>query len=408
MKKHITNFLEIQGYKTCSFRENDQQELIIRVKKKSKKNKCPACGASRKISIHAKGKWRLKKHSHFQEKQIHLEVQRNRLICLRCRKVFCEELPDIPKYFRKTNNFIKQSLNYLSKNSFNEVSGVNKIGYTSLKNQLYDYVNPYKLLREKIKWLEGLDKIYLGFDGQSFRGQEMVLTITEVRKKQLITILPNELKIDLIKFLKQLPRHIRLKVVGVSVDMTSKHKYILEQYFPNAKVVIDHYHVVQYAISSLQNLRRIIQSVNKKDIPIKKLIDKNSYSLTDQEKQTMIRYFMEYPQIKEAYWLKERICSIYKIKNPRKAEHKFKIIKNELLRSNEMDLQELGQTLSRWEKKILNYFTCRITNAYTEGIHTKCKLIKRKSYGFRNVNTYVRKLILGLVPLISILSIHTF
>ncbi|MCF7795088.1 transposase, partial [Patescibacteria group bacterium] len=41
------------------------------------------------------------------------------------------------------------------------------------------------------------------------------------------------------------------------------------------------------------------------------------------------------------------------------------------------------------------------------GIHNKCKLIKRKSYGFRNVETYVRKLILGIIPFLSIISIHT-
>ena len=128
----------------------------------------------------------------------------------------------------------------------------------------------------------------------------------------------------------------------------------------------------------------------------------------NKEKNIMLRYFLEFPELKRAYWLKERICSLYKIKNRRKARHKFKIIKYELLNSRELDLIELGNTLSRWEEKILNYFSCRITNAYTEGIHTKCKLIKRKSYGFRNVETYVRKLILGLVPLILIYSIHTF
>ena len=160
------------------------------MKKKSKKNVCPQCGGSRKISIHAKGKWKLKKHSHFQEKQIYLEIKRNRLICLKCRTVFCEEFPGIPKYARKTNNFIKQSLSYLSKNSFNEVASVNQISYSPLKNQLYNYVDPYKLLKEKIKWLAELERIYLGFDGQSFRGQDMILTITEVRKREVITILP--------------------------------------------------------------------------------------------------------------------------------------------------------------------------------------------------------------------------
>ena len=406
MKNDILNFLEIQGYKLVSVEENNDS-LIVSVLKKGIKDICPLCGRSRKISIHAKGKWSLKKHSNFQEKQIYLKVQRNRLICLRCKKVFSEYLPGIDLRFRKTNNFVKQSLKYLSKNSFNEVANVNACSYSSLKKQLYSHVNPYRLLDEAIKSLNELKEVYLGFDGQSFRGQEMVLTITELKTKKVITVLPSEHKRDLIKFLEYLPLDLRLQVKGISVDMTNKNKYVLEQYFPNALIVIDHFHVVSCAIRAVQNLRRTIQSVVGRQIDIKKLLDKSSYKLSSSEKNTLIRYFMEYPEIKEAYLLKERVVNLYKIRNPRKAEHKFRQIIFDLSNSKEDDLKELGRTLKRWDKKILNYFQCRITNAFTEGIHTKCKLIKRKSYGFRNVETYVRKLILGLLPFITIISLHT-
>lgn len=407
MKKHIINFLEIQGYLVCNFKENSNNQLIIKVKKKSKKNVCPRCGRSRKISIHAKGKWTLKKHSNFQEKQIYLEVKRDRLICLKCRKVFSEELPDIPKYARKTNNFIKQSLNYLSKNSFNEVAKVNQTSYSGLKNQLYNYVNPYQLLEHQIQQLNKLNEIYLGLDGQSFRGQDMILTITELKLKELITILPSESQSDLLIFLKQLPLSIRLKVKGISMDMTNKHFRLLKQYFPNAEIVIDHYHVVQQAIYRLQEVRKIIQNVHRIQIPIKKELEKNYESLNKEEKIKMLKYFIIYPELKEAYWFKERLRSIYRVRKYSKAKRKYIILKNELLNSNNLSLRELGKTLKNWQIEILNYFVCRITNAYTEGLHTKCKLIKRKSYGFRNVDTYVRKLLLGLIPLITILSIHT-
>ena len=83
MKNSISNFLEIQGYKIGPIKEQKDKELVIRItKKKSYRNKCPDCG-SHKISCHAKGKYRFKKHSHFQEKLIYLEVKRDRLICLK-------------------------------------------------------------------------------------------------------------------------------------------------------------------------------------------------------------------------------------------------------------------------------------------------------------------------------------
>jgi len=39
-----------------------------------------------------------------------------------------------------------------------------------------------------------------------------------------------------------------------------------------------------------------------------------------------------------------------------------------------------------------------ITNGFTEGCHTKVKLLKRISYGFRNVEVHRRKMLLGFLP----------
>lgn len=398
MKNCISKFLEIQGYKIGQIQERNKQELVIRItKKKACKNKCPGCG-SLKISCHAKGKYRLKKHSHFQEKLIYLEVKRDRLICLKCRTVFAEELPEIKKYSRRSDNFTKQSLSYLAKNSFNEVGTVNKVGYQTLKNSLYKHVDPFQLLREKIKLLSELDEIFLGIDGQSFRGLDMVLTITEVRLKELLTILPSELQIDLKRFLEQLPLEMRLKVKGVAMDMTNKHWRLIKSYLPNARIVIDHYHVVACAIMHLQRIRTSLQSARHISIPIKKELNKNRESLTDFEKKKIDKYFDMYPELLEAYLVKEEIRSFYYLTKYEDAKERLKALITKLTKSREPELKELGRTLINWQIEILNYFKCKITNAYTEGLHTKCKLIKRKSFGFRNVETYVRKLILGLLP----------
>ncbi|HQE25607.1 MAG TPA: transposase [Candidatus Atribacteria bacterium] len=46
------------------------------------------------------------------------------------------------------------------------------------------------------------------------------------------------------------------------------------------------------------------------------------------------------------------------------------------------------------ERTYLNYFHNRTTNGYTEG----CKMLKRMSYGLRNVEVYWRKMLLGFIP----------
>jgi len=55
-------------------------------------------------------------------------------------------------------------------------------------------------------------------------------------------------------------------------------------------------------------------------------------------------------------------------------------------------------TLKRWQVPILNHFDNRTTNGFTEGCNTKIKMLKRLSYGLRNVEVCWRKMLLGFVP----------
>jgi len=194
----------------------------------------------------------------------------------------------------------------------------------------------------------------------------------------------------------------------VAMDMTNKHIRLIKKYLPQALIVIDHYHVVSLAIKHMQSIRRTLQSARNIIIPIKRELDKNKEKLTEYEIKKLERYFKMFPEIKTAYLAKEKIRSIYRNNNYQIAKEELEVLINSLMMTNELDLKELARTLTNWKEEILNYFKCRITNAYTEGLHNKCKLIKRKSYGFRNVETYVRKLILGLLPISFILSYTHF
>ncbi|WP_193746260.1 transposase, partial [Microcystis aeruginosa] len=52
------------------------------------------------------------------------------------------------------------------------------------------------------------------------------------------------------------------------------------------------------------------------------------------------------------------------------------------------------QTIRNWFGEIISYFERRTTNGVVEGINNKLKLIKRRSYGFRNFrNFWVRSML---------------
>jgi hypothetical protein len=57
-----------------------------------------------------------------------------------------------------------------------------------------------------------------------------------------------------------------------------------------------------------------------------------------------------------------------------------------------------GNMLKHWRAPILNHFDNHTTNGFTEGCNIKIKMLKRISYGLRNVEVYWRKMLLGFVP----------
>ena len=57
-----------------------------------------------------------------------------------------------------------------------------------------------------------------------------------------------------------------------------------------------------------------------------------------------------------------------------------------------------ANTLKRWRELVLNYFEDNTTNAYTKMCNTKVKMLKRISFGLRNIEVYVRKMMLGFLP----------
>ena len=67
-------------------------------------------------------------------------------------------------------------------------------------------------------------------------------------------------------------------------------------------------------------------------------------------------------------------------------------------KQREIGLTKWANMLQCWKEEILNFFTTKITNAYTEGVNTKLKLIKRTGFGFKNKEVYIKKAILAFLP----------
>ena len=85
------------------------------------------------------------------------------------------------------------------------------VGYGTLRRLLEREID-----EEALGFIQDEDETYLGIDEHSFRHQELVHTVTEVKQRKVLGILRDERITTLKKFLSKLPKD---KVREVCIDM---------------------------------------------------------------------------------------------------------------------------------------------------------------------------------------------
>jgi len=391
---NITKILGLKGFKISDTREEEDAFVIEVQVKPDKTAVCPECN-SKDFYRHGKAKPRKVLHALFNGKKVYLEIHgRQRWKCKHCGRTFTQELKIIKPRSRLTNYAEKLVLWLLSLMSFKAISKLLKISYGKAKKILMEAKTIPGLLQSVINDAE---KLHLGIDEHSFKHQEMVLIITDVKAKKVLEILKDDRVATLEAFLSEIPAH---KVKEVCIDMKEAFRKAASRLFPEANVVVDHFHMIADANKRMDEARRIEQDVRHKGkvrIP-KKIFLIARENLSDRGRQKVDELLKTYPNLESFYWAKERLRDVYRAKDKNEAAKLLDLIIMNLKASDDAELYRWGNTLKRWRQPILNYFDNRTTNAYTEGCNTKVKMLKRISFGLRNVEVYTKKIMLGFLP----------
>lgn len=180
---------------------------------------------------------------------------------------------------------------------------------------------------------------------------------------------------------------------------------IAKSSFPKARIVIDHFHVLQLAFRQAESLRRVLQAVHKKKFAVRQIMRKSEYELTEKEEKKLNECFESFPDLKRVWIILQEVRRIYRQGSWKGGNSQLRKTIWYCKQSGIEEMESLGKTLNRWREMILNYYISRTTNAYTEGIHTKFELIKRQHCGIRNVERFAKRLMFCMLPFTTITQI---
>ena len=176
------------------------------------------------------------------------------------------------------------------------------------------------------------------------------------------------------------------------MDLADGYKTFAKEFFPNANLVADKFHVLRLLHPAVNRRRKEITG-DRRSLRIRTLLLRNGKKLDYFTKRAIADWLQNYPELKEVYEWKERMHGLYRIRGFRRASIALQRMLDQMAHSKLKEIKTLRRTLMRWRNEILNYFKYRITNARTEGYNNVAKVIKRRSYGFRSFRDYRLRLL---------------
>jgi transposase len=376
--------------------EHGKDGIDVYVGRPRKEARCPACGTLTR-KIHERGRrWRRILHTWCHHQPVYLRVRSRRFRCTTCRKIFTEPLPGIAPWGRRTRHAELALLAALAGRSFREAARHTGTHPGVLRRALLRHVRTEVDVQAA---LADCPEAKLSVDEHSFRRQDMVVTVTCVKPKRLVlAILPDDRVHTLERYLRALPPEVRARIRAVSIDLKHAWRRALQRALPGVAIVADHFHVIQDANRRVDEARLIEQQVTGCKIPRWPLV-KNEEDLTERQRAELAEIRQKHPTVAHFHWVKEQLRAFYRAGSAAEAEQILSRILLNTEQAEDAALVLWGRTLRAWRSELLAYHTFRVTSAYTEGVHTKFKLLKRLSYGFRNLEVYVRKMLLALAPL---------
>ncbi len=382
---------------TKAIRQTDA--IIFHVKSRRKTADCIRCN-HRTHRVHG-ARTRTISHGTILSKRCTLVVYQRRFICQHCRSIFSEPIEFAAKYQRTTPKHKREVIFNLSDRSFSSGTKRYQISYhTQVKwlNELIsgEVCNFRKEEQEATPFVLGIDEV-------SFAGHQMLTTIGNITKHRLKGVLTSKNKQELKKMIRLIPPQVKSKISEVVIDMCELYLFAVEETLPHVEVVVDHFHVIQDANRKLDEERRLLQDIYKKRIP-RWILTKNKEDLKFHQIPILEVIMKQYPELKMYWETKERLRSMYDSKDRKEAEERLRLIISTLTSTDDGVLIAWGRLLSYWKKHILNYWNNKSTNGFMEGMHNKMKLIKRISFGFRNKQVFIHKVMLSV--LIATLLFH--
>lgn len=381
--RQISRFLLLPELKLEAWNKVGTSTNLCCARKTSNIEVCPKCATPSK-SIYDTRKVTLKDRP-IDGKEMRLTVVKRRFYCRGCKRPFTEPVAGVKKGHRTTQRY-RRGLLWAFEN-FSDLKKVRK-AYRCSNWLVYQAVKEHLTINLKrnlnYAWPKtiGIDEHFISRRKGYREFATLIIDYNHKRPRELVLgRSARELSIAL----HEIPG--RENVRNVTLDLSDSYKGFVKNFFPNAELTADKFHVLRLLTPHINRRRKSITG-DVRTNPVRRLLLMNRHRLDYFKRLALDRWLAENPDLFEIYWWKERMHSFYRIKKQGHAARILTRITDQMAASKLPEIKTLRRTLMKWRNEILNYFKTRLTNARTEGFNNVAKLIQKRSYGVKSFEMY--------------------
>lgn len=382
--KHIFCFV---GYIICGI-SVDTEKAVVTLKRTDKNYRCPKC--KRRCNV-VEVYTRTIRDLDICRIECYIVLETYHIKCP-CGYYGMEKLDFLDKYARYTKRFTEYIAMLCQKMSLKDVAKIAKINWKTAKR--IDKEELQKLVKD----LKKVNPKRIGVDEIAYeKGHKYLTIVRDLGFGRVIWVKESREKETLDQFFEELGKKKCKKIIVAVIDMWKPYIASIKEY-TNAEIVFDKFHVAKKINEAVDNIRKkeFAKADKKERINMKHkrfLILSRRKNLKPEEVETLDILMEQNNPLYIAYLLKEQGLDVFDEDNPISGIARLNKWIDNIVEIGIEEFKGVIETIKNYLYGIVNYFKYKLTNAASEGFNTKITVIKRRAYGFRDLEYFKLKIL---------------
>ena len=194
-------------------------------------------------------------------------------------------------------------------------------------------------------------------------------------------------------FENKLSEYQKKKIKWATCDMSQTYIGAIEYHCPNAKLVLDRFHIVKALNAAVDEVRkeqwRQVDPDERKVLKgLRWLLFKHSSNRSKKDSRILNALKRGNHRIHRAWVLKDEFEQFWDYKAPWAAERFLKSWMTTALKSRIEPIRNFVKMIKKHKNRIITFIESRLTNAKAEGLNRIIKIVKNRASGFRTFQAF--------------------